>query len=159
MWHETMGRNWFLACSVSLTLLAGCGGGPSRPPTYPVEGTVTLDGKPLPDATVTFRPAGTDSGQRPANGKTDADGRYQLTTFSAGDGAMAGSYRVAIMKFAAVDSAAIAADGDDYVPPRGPLPTPKNELPKKFADADQSGLTATVEATAEGEIIDFKLGD
>lgn len=152
---RTTRARWLLSCGLSVGLLAGCGGGAGRPPTYPVEGTVTFEGKPLADATVTFRPAGTDSGQQPANGKTDASGRYQLTTFSASDGAMAGSYRVTIMKFAAVAAEGAAGDGDDYVPPRGPLPNPKNQLPKKFANADQSGLTATVEAKAEGNTVDF----
>lgn len=148
-----------LAVAIGCALVLGCGGGSSRPPTYPVEGTVTLGGKPLADATVTFRPDGSTPGQQPANGKTDAEGRYRLTTFSNGDGAMAGDYRVTLMKFDEVSSGAVAADGDDYVPPSGPLPTPKNQLPKKFADPDKSGLTATVAETGEANLIDFSVDE
>lgn len=139
--------------------LAGCGGGSQRPPTYPVEGTVTIGGKPLADATITFRPDSSENGQRPANGKTDADGRYQLTTFSAGDGAMEGSYRVTVMQFEAVASEGTVADVDDesYTPPEGPSPTVKNRLPKNLADPEQSGLTAKVEANASGSTIDFTI--
>lgn len=139
--------------------LAGCGGGSQRPPTYPVEGTVTIGGKPLADATITFRPDSWDNGQRPANGQTDADGRYQLTTFSRGDGAMEGSYRITITQFEAVASEDTVADVDDesYTPPEGPLPTAKNRLPKNLADPEQSGLTARVEADASGNTIDFTI--
>lgn len=139
--------------------LAGCGGGSQRPPTYPVEGTVTIGGKPLADATITFRPDSWDNGQRPANGQTDADGRYQLTTFSRGDGAMEGSYRITITQFEAVASEDTVADVDDesYTPPEGPLPTAKNRLPKNLADPEQSGLTARVEADASGNTINFTI--
>jgi hypothetical protein len=61
-----------------------------------VEGIVTLDGKPLPWATVTFVSA--EEGRRPASGVTDADGAFELTTFDTGDGALPGSYRVTINK-------------------------------------------------------------
>ena len=41
---------------VSALLVAGCGRtGRQEPPRYPVSGTVTLDGKPLPQGTVYFR--------------------------------------------------------------------------------------------------------
>jgi hypothetical protein len=43
-----------------LVLLAGClvlaGCGPSGPPTYPIAGVVTYDGKPLPTGTLTLIP-------------------------------------------------------------------------------------------------------
>ena len=46
-----------------------------------VSGRVTLDGKPLQKASVTFAPLGTQENQAPgptAWGPTDADGRYKL---------------------------------------------------------------------------------
>jgi hypothetical protein len=46
-----MGRRTWLAWIIGVFLLpVGCG--PSGPATYPVSGTVTLDGKPIPDGDV-----------------------------------------------------------------------------------------------------------
>lgn len=44
-----------LACAVFGLLLAGCG--PSGPETFPVSGTVTWNGQPLPEGTILFAPA------------------------------------------------------------------------------------------------------
>src|SRR5262245_53887389 len=83
-------------------VLTGCSNS-SRPPTYPVTGTVTSKGKPLSGAAVTFVP--TDSEGEAASAITDSDGKYSLTTWRAGDGARPGEYRVKVSKqeLAAVD--------------------------------------------------------
>jgi len=60
----------------------------------PVSGTVTFRGKPLPNAEVTFHPA---SGERVATGRTNAEGRFTLGTFSTNDGAVLGSHVVTII--------------------------------------------------------------
>lgn len=73
----------------------GCGSG-----TPSVSGTVTLDGKPIEGATVTFTPDSKDgSGIGASYGKTDAQGRYSLRTVS-GDksGAVVGKHKVTISK-------------------------------------------------------------
>jgi hypothetical protein len=57
-----------------LLLLFGCGRA-TRPRLGIVEGVVTLDGKPLADATVRFTPHGPG---RTAQGVTDASGHYAL---------------------------------------------------------------------------------
>jgi len=125
-----------------------------------VTGQITENGKPVADVDVAFRPDNTVSGQKPANGKTDSQGRYTLTTFSFGDGAMAGSYRVTLSKFdiAAGDSADI--DSDDYVPPDASrsVKPPKNQLPKNLSDPETSGLTATIDPAAEENVFDFSIG-
>ncbi|MFW6172061.1 MAG: carboxypeptidase-like regulatory domain-containing protein, partial [Planctomycetota bacterium] len=78
---------------VSLFCL-GCGdSGPER--GY-VEGTVTMDGEPLPDAVVTFQPE--DTG-RPSYGKTDENGHYELQYTSDKKGALVGMHRVTISTF------------------------------------------------------------
>jgi len=59
-----------------------------------VEGVVTLDGAPLPGATVSFMPVGEG---RAAAGMTDSNGYFQLTTFRTDDGALAGDYRVIVV--------------------------------------------------------------
>jgi len=63
------------------------------PTLAPVSGTITLDGTPLPGATIRLIPT---AGQRAAIGLTDDSGKYVLTTSQEGDGAAPGIYRVTI---------------------------------------------------------------
>ena len=80
---------------LGIGLLVGCG--PSNPPTYKVSGVVKLDGKPVPGATISFVPdSGTEA--QPAAGISDNEGKYALTTFASGDGAMKGMYLVTVLK-------------------------------------------------------------
>ncbi len=74
--------------------VAGCsGGGPE--PTYPVTGTVKLpDGKPLQGGQILFRPV--EGSTYSARGDIAQDGTFELTTFEAGDGAVAGKHKVMI---------------------------------------------------------------
>jgi hypothetical protein len=74
--------------------LSGCGAG--KPVS--VDGEVTLDGKPVPDAMVVFHP---EKGGTQASGMTDANGVFHLTTFNTGDGALPGNYRATVQKLKA----------------------------------------------------------
>jgi len=65
--------------------------------TVPVSGLVTLDGTPVEGATVVFGPTSSTGGMA-ASGKTDATGRYKLTTRDPNDGALAGNYFAIISK-------------------------------------------------------------
>lgn len=101
---------------------------------------------------------------------TQHSGTYKLTTFAAGDGAVPGEYKVAVTKLertaasaGAAGSAGGLASGDlaaDYEAPKevegaAEPSTPKSQLPAKYANAETSGLTATV---SEGpNNIDFDL--
>jgi len=131
-------------------LMAGCAEGTKHPPTHPVKGSITLDGKPLAGALVSFIPA---SGQQPANGTTDASGGYTLTSFTRGDGIMVGDYRVVVTKFP--PTAGSGSGEGEYVPPTGEMQPPKNELPAKYAAPETSGFTASV--VAGGGTFDFAL--
>lgn len=73
-------------------VLPGCG--PKYPETIPVAGTVTLDGRPVSGAAVVFTP---EAGEA-ATATTDASGRFSLSTFRLGDGALPGDYRVTVSK-------------------------------------------------------------
>ena len=81
-----------------LTWVTGCR--QSGPAVEFVEGFVTLDGEPVPDATVGFSPAG---GPGPAAfGKTDDKGIFHLTTVQGGrpqGGAPVGEYIVTVKKW------------------------------------------------------------
>jgi len=62
-----------------------------------VTGIVTLDGEPLDQATVVFHPP---EGNQSASGRTDAQGKFTITTGSseAGTGAQPGHYQISITK-------------------------------------------------------------
>jgi len=78
---------------VVTAIFSGCGAG-----TTSVSGVVTLDGKPVEGASVSFTPvAEKDGGVGGSYGKTDAEGRYTLRTV-AGDrtGAAVGKHKVTI---------------------------------------------------------------
>jgi len=80
----------FVSLLAALSLSAGCGSG--GPEIASVSGRVTMDGKPLPDATVLFVP----ENGRPAGGRTDADGRYSLNFTEGRLGAIPGKSSVRI---------------------------------------------------------------
>src|SRR5438132_489752 len=64
-----------------------------------VSGRVTLDGKPLPKASVTFVPMASKENQAPgptAAGLTDADGRYKVDVDQRTAGAVVGKCRIYI---------------------------------------------------------------
>ncbi|MBX3422048.1 MAG: hypothetical protein KF752_10895 [Pirellulaceae bacterium] len=77
-----------IVITASITL-AGCSDGLGL---VNVEGRVTLDGQPLPDAEVVFRP----SDGRPSLGKTDAAGKFQLRYSAEKLGAVPGTHSVSI---------------------------------------------------------------
>ena len=147
-----MNRPAKLAVFVLVTVgvvLTGCGNS-SRPPTYPVTGTVTSQGKPVAGAVITFVP--TDKGEA-ASAITDSEGKYALTTWEAGDGARPGQYGVKVSKQeqAAVDPSkmvqnlSIEEEQKIYVESKKPPPPAKRLIPSKYEDDRTSGLIHTVE--------------
>ena len=85
-----------LAMVVVLAFSAGCRrSGVDQ--TVKVTGVVTLDGKPCGEVLVMFYP----TKGRPASGTTDSEGRFSLSTFARGDGAIPGQHTVAITEAAA----------------------------------------------------------
>jgi hypothetical protein len=88
-------RVYYIGLSTLLVvfLLAGSGCGNRL---VPVEGVVTLDGKPVEGATVMFVP--TEGSGRPATGATESDGSFRLKSFDSGDGILPGNYKVTVSK-------------------------------------------------------------
>jgi hypothetical protein len=64
--------------------------------TVKLQGTVTLDGKPLAGAMVTFLPLNEKAG-RAGGGRSDSGGNFRLTTFKTDDGLLPGQYRVTVV--------------------------------------------------------------
>lgn len=138
------------SCALLLGLAAGCGGSkPELPPLVPASGTVTLDGKPLANATVTFLPVGGTRG-RACSGFTGADGRYELMYDNENKGAAEGTFEVVCNKW-------VMPDGSDF--PRdsqqSPLEVARELLPPRYSQEGMSELKATV--PAGGGTFDFQL--
>ena len=76
-----------------VTLMFGCG--PGGPEIATVGGKVTLDGKPLPEASVLF----INQNGRPAAAWTDESGNYRLTFDEGRSGAIPGDNLVRITTF------------------------------------------------------------
>lgn len=133
---------WCILCCAILLVISGCGRG--RIPTYPVSGTVNVDARPADGAIIIFCPAtaGTElDSVRPA-GKTDAAGKFQLTTFEPGDGAPAGEFKV-LVKWPASTLA-----GDDRERRPGSANKGPDRLKGKYYNQESTPITATIQKGA-----------
>ena len=84
-----------MALAVLTTSLIGCGKA-EPPPRVPVSGVVTIGGKPVPSALVTFYPLFEGfGGELIAEGVSDREGRYTVSC-SLGDGACIGRHKVTV---------------------------------------------------------------
>ena len=126
------------ACGTFLLAMIGC----SPATMAKVTGTVTSQGKPVPDAVVQFV-AQKGPG---AAGRTDANGTFSLSTLSPGDGAIFGVFKVAIEPFVP------ARDPDNPSPP----PPPRTDIPKVYRSVATTPLSAEVKRGAKNAF-DFEL--
>lgn len=76
----------------------------------------------------------TDQGPR-ASADTDSQGKYRLMTYRVGEGAVPGNFKVGISKYVA-----------DPATAKDPVPAMKNEIPEKYGNPMNSGLSAKVVA-------------
>lgn len=141
----------FAVCIV-LSLLVGCrpSGRGSQLKTEYVEGVVTLDGKTLAGAIITFNPVDAPNGES-AGGVTDQSGKYKLTSMNGATekGAIAGEYVVTVLKVEV-----------DLFEPDGKTPTTRDTfkgkpeelvtvqryvIPAAYRGTDSSPLRVTVQ--------------
>ena len=84
-----------MSLAVLTAVQSGCGK-PEPPPRVPVSGVVTIGGKPVPSALVTFYPLFEGfGGELIAEGLSDREGRYTVSC-SLGDGACIGRHKVTV---------------------------------------------------------------
>lgn len=129
-----------LAIALSLVALnlSGCGASSDQPQLGQVTGTITLDGEPLKGIEVVFYP---DNG-RPARGKTDSHGNYELTYIRQTLGTKLGHNRVEIAPSEEGEEDSDAGDnseksGDaDSPPKRGRIKIPARYNTKSELEAD-----------------------
>ena len=145
-----------LGAAFCAVLFAGCSGGSSMGTEY-VEGVVTMDGTPVPEAAVMFVPV-TEGEGLSATGMTDANGVYKLTaanldgeTAPAGGGTLPGEYYVGVLKSVSADGPMSEEEafekGVKYVPPSSEVaPQITHVVPVKYNNPKESGLKFTVEA-------------
>ena len=91
-------NNYILASVIILTALACFGCNKTAFPIAQVEGIVLCEGQPVPFVRVSFDPIRTDSvivGVR-AQGITDENGRFVLSTYGVNDGAVVGRHEVRV---------------------------------------------------------------
>lgn len=158
-------RRFSVSCLlVLLGALYGCGASTEIPKVYTnlvvTSGTVTLNGKPLQGAAITFIPVGHDAVRR-AYGKTDATGRYELMTPVRGrsidesQGAIPGKYQVMINKLRMPDGSDVAEEVTDAdAMEKGAV----EALPAIYSNPEKTRLTAEVSnVSKQGKEIDFDL--
>ena len=134
----------------------GCGEDDGIGQRYPVSGTVTYQGQPVPRATITFTPVDAGGG-RPATDDTDQSGYFQLSTASPRDGALPGKYLVTVSAVEIDLSKTKGAPGGMY---RSDiiLKAPKKRLvPAKYSSTKTSPLTAEVKP--QSNTVDLALED
>lgn len=94
---RVIGRWSMAACLLSVTMLAGCGGGSLKLPTGKVGGKVTYNGQPVTGGTITFMPvskADMKEAGRSAKCAIQPDGTFKAGTYEEFDGALIGKHTV-----------------------------------------------------------------
>lgn len=129
-------KRYFSSAALLVTAcFLGCSDG--RPPMVPVSGQVLIDGKPLTHGFVRFS-----SGDgRVSMGRLDENGRFRLTCYEPGDGAIIGSHRVAVLTHEIIGDAKI-----------------KWHAPRKYANYATSGLTQEISQPTDSIVINLTWG-
>jgi hypothetical protein len=160
MVFQLTGRTLVGIAFLASMLCSGCGGGGTpKPKTVKVTGKVIYKGLPVQSASVAFLG---DGNSPPALGRTDAEGRFELTTSDPGDGAVPGVHKVTVAKIVASskpstatgtssmeDMARKAADRGNKPPAEdaGPM----SLLPDKYSQASTSDLAYEVKESGTND--------
>jgi hypothetical protein len=133
-------RSFALSLIALLPLLGGCSSEPYQ--VAPVSGRVTLNGKPLAKASVTFAPVPTKGSDEPGPSSaaiTDSDGRFTLKTIGKDKaGAVVGKH---LVRIALLGDTPAPAD-DRPIQERGQLPMKYNAKTELEFDVPAGGTDA-----------------
>jgi len=135
---RAMGR--FVPATVMLAVL-GCGS-PGTAPTAPATGTVTYKGKPVEGVSVGFIP---EKG-RPASGLSDASGKFTVSTFKRGDGAVPGKHKVIVAEAASSDPGPMPG-----MPGYKEPPAKKARFPARYSDVKTTSFSVEVTTGKKNE--------
>ncbi len=128
----------FVASALA-AFIAGCG---SSSNVVPVSGTLTFQGKPVPNAVVHFVP----EAGRPSIGETDASGKFTLTYDPETKGAELGKHRVFVKP-------GMAANQPGAIP--GKAPKQSADMTKFYGK--YGGTNSKVEVVIDKKVSDLKL--
>ena len=143
------------ALMIVTLVVSGCGK-KSPLPTVKTSGQVMYKGQPVSEASVMLVPQ---EGQRAAVGKTDSQGRFVLTTLTAGDGAMPGKYKIVITKTAAVEAAADAAEMPDITKEQAIVKPAAAAIPAKYSNPNTTPLECTIPQSGQHDLGVLELTD
>ena len=128
-----------LLLAIELLMLTSCDSESDRVPVFPVRGELFFDGQPAEGALVIFHPvAPPEPRTTNPNGRVQADGSFQLTTYESADGAPVGDYVVTVFW---------------PEPPKSPIDHPAmgpDRLGNRYINPETSTMQVTVN---EGENI------
>jgi hypothetical protein len=136
-----------MASVVLVGLLAGCGERTlPQSQTYPVHGRILVHKKPGSFVLVRFEPVEGGAGVAAA-GKTNADGDFELRTYSnaENDGAVPGEYKVIIEGWDPVENGPLPRDAKAVV-----LPKAMQASQTYTIEAAPTELTIDIDQIAEG---------
>jgi hypothetical protein len=134
-----------LSAGLFLILLLGCGGSLVA---VPVEGTITIDGKPLAEATISLTPTTAD-GPGPYLAASDQDGRFAFgPPGKDGRGAEPGRYFLSV-------TTVVPRETDEFDRPIGPpqkeiVPIEYSSGTKEFTVPEGGTTEANFELTSGG---------
>ncbi|AGA30673.1 hypothetical protein [Singulisphaera acidiphila] len=137
-WYDH--RGFVLVSALVLVTISGCGGrDKDELPAVAAAGKVTYKGSPVSKGTMYFLP---DKG-RPSTGIIK-DGSFTLTTYTDGDGAVAGKHQVGVLV-----TEEVPTKGGDFVP--------KYLIPEKYSQPENSGIAIDIPPAGNTNIqIDIK---
>ena len=156
---------WLGCCAVVAAATLGCGKGDGVA-FAPVEGRVTLDGQPLEAGEIRFQPDASQGNKGPLSAAVlGAGGSFKLRGPGARGGAVAGPHRVYFVSpfkndapepplF--IDGKYISREEAAGGEPALSLPPNSWKVPRKFLEAETSGLTAMV-TKGTVNVIEFNL--
>lgn len=149
----TRSRAWSVGLLLAALLLPGCSQSP--PAIIPVEGVVTLNGKPLPNALVQFVPMLQGFGaEYIATGTTDDAGRFKLACLGR-EGACAGENRVTVSDPPTPEEARGQSGEAQKAASRFKAALKNRPIPEQYTIPGLSPLRVTV--TAETKNCELKL--
>jgi hypothetical protein len=134
-----MGARLVLGCAIVCSL--GCG----SKQIAPVSGRVTLNNKPLANATVSFQPIAQKRSAEAgpgSTGRTDANGEFTLTLSTGEKGAWVGEHQVRISLLQTKDPE------DDSRPERGGPPQ-EDQIPAEYNEKSKLTFTVPPEGTSK----------
>lgn len=131
--------------------ISGCGSdapkGPEKLSTTPVDGIVTLNGKPAAEVSISLHHS---EGKVAPRGMSDKDGKFSISTYGKDDGAPVGKYKVT----AAKNMTKEISPGVLAPPPPGGF---KSDIPSKYESVNSTDISVEIKAGEKNSLkIDLK---